>query len=118
MIEIVTGKTWAVHCKRQTSAGVAVPFETGNTLRAALRETPAGNKLLDVTATITAGTEEFDLSLTDEQTATLPEPRQFGAVRFLWLDVDEIAGTDILPLIVNEQVSVKAGVTKAEVVEP
>ena len=118
MIEIVTGKTWAVHCKRQTSAGVAVPFEAGNTLRAALRETPAGAKLIDVTATITAETEEFDLSLTDEQTATLPEPRQFGAVRFLWLDADVIDGEDILPLIVNEQIGVKAGVTKAEVVEP
>ena len=115
MIEIVTGKTWSVHCKRQTSAGVAVPFETGQTLRAALRETPAGNKLLDVTATITAGTEEFDLSLTDEQTATLPAPRQFGAVRFLWLDVDVIDGTDILPMIVGEKVGCLAGVTKAEV---
>ena len=115
MIEIITGKTFLIHCARQTSAGVAVPFETGQTLRAALRETPAGSKLLDVTATITAETEEFDLSLTDEQTATLPEPRQFGAVRFLWLDVDVIDGTDILPLIVNEQISVKAGVTQAEV---
>ena len=115
MIEIVNGKTWSVHCKRQTSAGVAVPFESGRTLRAALRETPAGNKLLDVTATITAGTEEFDLSLTDEQTATLPEPRQFGAVRFLWLDVDVIDGTDILPMIVGEKVGCRAGVTKTEV---
>lgn len=115
MIEIVTGKTWSVHCKRQTSAGTAVPFEPGQTLRAALRETPAGEKLMDVTATITAGTEEFYLSLTDEQTATLPEPRQFGAVRFLWLDVDIIDVVDILPMIVGEKVGCRAGVTKTEV---
>ena len=112
MIEIITGKTFLIHCARQTSAGVAVPFETGQTLRAALRETPAGAKLLDVTATITAGTEEFDLSLTDEQTATLPAPRQFGAVKIIWLDVDIIDGGEVLPMMVNERCGVKAGVTK------
>ena len=115
MIEIVTGKTWAVHCKRQTSAGAAVPFETGNTLRAALRETPTGAKPIDVTAVIVTGTEEFNLSLTDEQTATLPGPRQFGAVRFLWLDVDVVDGNDILPMIVGEKIGCRAGVTKTEV---
>ena len=118
MIEIVTGKTWRVHCKRQTSAGVPIPFDSGRTLRAALRESPSGPKLVDVTATIDTGTAEFDLELTDELTATLPEPRQFGAVRFVYLDVDEVDGEDILPMIVNEQIGVKAGVTQAEEVEP
>ena len=113
MIEIATGKTWLVSCARQTSAGVAVPFETGQTLKAQLRATPGGNVLADVTATITdAAAAEFDLSLTDEQTATLPTPSQFGAVKIIWLDVDIIDGGEVLPMIVNERCGVKAGVTK------
>lgn len=115
MIEIVTGKTWSVHCKRQTAEGTPVPFDPGQTIRAALRETPSGPKLVDVTAEIETGTAEFNLALTDEETAVLPVPRQFGAVRFLWLDADIIEGDEVLAMIVNERIGCRAGVTQTEV---
>jgi hypothetical protein len=112
MIEIITGKTWAVSVAR-TSGGDPVPFVSGDTIRAQLRETPAGAVLAEITAAITSesgGT--YTMGLTDEETALLPVPRQFGAVRFLWLDTDIIRGADILPMIVNEKIAVIAGVTK------
>ena len=113
-LEIITGKSWAVNAQR-LSAGEPVPFITGDTLRAQIRETPAGAVLVTVAAAVSVLAEgRFTLSLTDELTATLPVPRQFGIVRPVWLDVDIIRGTDVLAAIVNEKIYVKAGVTLVE----
>ena len=110
---IVTGKTWRVNCSRQKPDGTARPFTQGQSLKAALGDSPGDRNIVAVAAEIIDGTGDFVLSLTDEQTVSLPEPHQFGTVKILWLDVDLIDGNDILPLIVNRQVEVRAGITKA-----
>lgn len=112
MIEIVTGKTWRVSAQRLLS-GYAVPFVSGDTLRAQLRDTPAGAVLAEITAAITVSTEgRYEMELTDEETAELPTASQFGAVKIIWLDVDIIRGDEVIPTIVNEKVYARAGVTK------
>ena len=114
-LEIITGKSWTVNAQR-LSAGEPVPFITGDTLRAQIRETPAGAVLVTVAAAIVSLADgTYTLTLTDELTATLPRPAQFGAVRPVWLDVDIIRGADVIPTIVNEKIYVKAGVTLTEV---
>ena len=86
---------------------------TGETLRAALRETPAGAVLLTpVVATGAGGTGTIEIDETD--TAKLATAPQFGTPRVYWIDVDRV-DTDGNPwAFIQIKVSVKAGVTENE----
>lgn len=117
--KITTGKTWSVSCCRKNAAGEPVPFLSTDTLRAQIRETPAGEKVADITATITSVSgATWTLSLTDEASALIPTKAQFGAVRVYWADVDVIGVDGTVKQLMQIKVFVTAGATKPEEVTP
>lgn len=88
-------------------------WQAGETLRAALRETPAGTVLLTPIVAIGAdGTGTIEIDETD--TAKLATAPQFGTPRVYWIDVDRVDADGNPWAFMQIKVSVRAGVTQGE----